>query len=321
MSAISSLQNNLTLGTNAKTIPIVSVIIPSFNHGHFVSEAIDSVLAQTYLHHEIIVVDDGSTDRTSEVVTRYPSVRYVWQRNRGVSAARNRGIQQSHGEYVVFLDADDRVLPQHFKISLDAFGSFPDAGWVCGGSRYFGNETSGHSPHRCHPRADQFELFLRGVYFGVGHAVMYRRQVLVESEGFDERLKWGEDREFYLRLIRQAPLYCHHQLIAEYRQTDQQTSRRWYLMLKGNSYVLRRQWPFVRGNRLYEEAYYDGMALVRAQYGERALWQMVADARLGQWMQAVKAFWVLLRCYPTGLFNLLKVKARKSYFIRKLGSS
>jgi glycosyltransferase involved in cell wall biosynthesis len=302
-------------------VPMVSVVIPCYNQGHFVSEAIDSVLAQTYPHREIIVVDDGSTDRTSEVVSHYPSVRYVWQRNQGLSSARNHGIQESRGEYVVFLDADDRLLPQHFDISLEAFRSHPDAGWVCGDFRYFGNESPWRYDHRCDPRPDQFGSFLRSVFFGVVHAVMYRRNVLMKSGGFDERLKSSEDREFYLRLIRQAPLYCHHQIVAEYRMADQQMSKRWHVMLKWDFYIQRKQWPFVRGNRYYEEAYYDGMAFLRARYGERALWQMVADARSGQWTQALKTFWVLLRCYPAGLVGLFKGKVGRLFVIPKQGSS
>ena len=299
---------------------MVSVIIPNYNNGHFVGEAIDSVLAQTYPHREIIVVDDGSTDGTADVVRRYSGVRYVWQRNRGVSAARNRGIQESSGEYVVFLDADDRLLPQHFDISLDAFRSRPDAGWVCGDFRYFGNEPPWRYNHRCDPRPDQFGLFLRSVFFGAIHAVMYRREVLMKSGGFDERLQSSEDREFYLRLIRQASLYCHHQVIAEYRMSGQQKTNLWYTMLESDFFMQRRQWPLVRGNPHYEEAYYDGMAFLRARYGERALWQMVADVRTCKWRQVFKAFWVLLRCYPNGLLNLFKLKVQKSFFIRKKSS-
>jgi glycosyltransferase involved in cell wall biosynthesis len=301
-------------------MPIVSVIIPSYNYGHFVSEAIESVLSQTYPHHEIIVVDDGSTDRTFEVVAHYPSVFYVRQENAGLSAARNRGIQECRGEYVVCLDADDRLLPQHFEISLEAFQSHPDVGWVCGTFRYFGNEPPWRYGHRCDPMPDHFGLLLRSNFIGAPHAVMYRRQVLAKSGGFDECLKSCEDWELYLRLIRQAPLYCHHQPIAEYRMTDQQMSRRWHVMLKWDFHVLRSQWRFVRGHHLYEDAYYEGMAWSRARYGERALWQMVADVRSGQWAQALKAFWVLLMCYPVGLVGLFKGKACKLFFIRRQSS-
>jgi glycosyltransferase involved in cell wall biosynthesis len=306
---------------DTKTVPMVSVIIPCYNHGHFVSEAIDSVLTQTYPYREIIVVDDGSTDRTSEVVAHYQSVRYVWQRNRGLSAARNRGIQETRGEYVVFLDADDRLLPQHFEISLEAFRSHPDVGWVCGWFRFFGSDPPWRYGHRCDPMPDHLALLLRSNFIGAHHTVMYRRQILVESGGFDECLKSCEDWEFYLRLIRQTPLYCHHQQIAEYRVTEQQMSRRWYVMLKWDLHVLHAQWPFVVGHSFYEDAYYEGIAFARATYGERALWQMVADARSGQWAQALQAFWLLLRWYPQGILNLFKGKARSLLLFRKQGSS
>src|ERR687890_856397 len=91
---------------------LVSVVIPCYNQAHFLGEAIESVLAQSYPRFEIIVVDDGSTDDTSKVAARHPGGRYVYQNNQGVSAARNSGLARSEGEYVVFLDADDRLLPE-----------------------------------------------------------------------------------------------------------------------------------------------------------------------------------------------------------------
>lgn len=89
-------------------------------------------------------------------------------------------------------------------------------------------------------------------------------------------------------------------------------------MLNWDVRVLRAQWPFVRGHSVYEDAYYEGIAFAQATYGERALWQMVANARSGQWAEAIKAFRVLLRCYPQGLLNLFKLKASNSFGIRKL---
>src|SRR5918995_6377717 len=97
---------------------LVSVVIPCYNQAHFLGEAIVSVLAQSYPRFEIIVVDDGSTDDTPEVAARYPGVRYVYQNNQGVSAARNSGLARSEGEYVVFLDADDRLLPEALETGL-----------------------------------------------------------------------------------------------------------------------------------------------------------------------------------------------------------
>ena len=321
------LEPNSKHGMKINTMPMVSVIITCYNHRHFVSEAIDSVLRQTYSHREIIVVDDGSTDQTSEVVEQYSEVRYLRQRNQGVCAARNRGMQNSHGQYIVFLDGDDRLLPQHLEVSLAAFRSHPEVGWVCGEFRYFGTAEPiwqhDHRHHRCERFPDLFGALLRGNCVGPPIVVMFSREVLFKVGGFDEHFKSAscEDWDIYLRLSREIPLYCHHQLVAEHRLTDQQASRRWYVMLEGDFYALWSQWRFIRGHPSYEEAYYQRISLSRAGYGERALWQMVADARSGQWARAVKAFEVLLRCYPSGLLNLFKGKLTRVFFIRKVGSS
>src|SRR4051812_37238486 len=86
---------------------LVSIVITCFNQAHYLREAIDSVLAQTYPNFDILVVDDGSDDNTAEIAGRQAGVRYVRQRNTGLAGARNRGIAESRGEYLVFLDADD----------------------------------------------------------------------------------------------------------------------------------------------------------------------------------------------------------------------
>ena len=90
--------------------PLVSVVIACYNQGRFLGEAIESALRQTYAPIEVIVADDGSTDRTAEVAAAYP-VRCLRQRNQGAPAARNHGFRESHGRFVLFLDADDRLLP------------------------------------------------------------------------------------------------------------------------------------------------------------------------------------------------------------------
>ena len=90
------------------TADLVSVIIPNYNYAHYLREAIDSALGQTYPHIEIIVVDDGSKDGSDEVIRSYGDrIRSVFQQNKGVSAARNAGVISGSGEYVAFLDADD----------------------------------------------------------------------------------------------------------------------------------------------------------------------------------------------------------------------
>src|SRR6266446_9539630 len=106
---------------NAEDQLLVSVVIPCYNQAHFLGEAIDSALAQTYPHLEIVVVDDGSTDNIAAVVARYPGVRYFRQENQGLAAARNTGLRHSVGERLVFLDADDRLMPGAIEVGLACF--------------------------------------------------------------------------------------------------------------------------------------------------------------------------------------------------------
>ena len=99
---------------------LVSVIIPTYNRGYCLCEAIDSVLAQTYTNIEIIVVDDGSTDSTEEILKKYgPEIQYLWQENQGVSSARNLGIRAAKGEWIAFLDSDDEWLPNKLERQLE----------------------------------------------------------------------------------------------------------------------------------------------------------------------------------------------------------
>src|SRR5919112_6190031 len=119
-------------------LPLVTVVIPCYNQAHFLGEAIESVLSQSYRNFEIIVVDDGSTDETSEVASRYEEVRLIRQENRGLSGARNTGIRDSQGEFLVFLDADDKLLPGALEAGLRCFEAHPECEFVFGDFRYIG---------------------------------------------------------------------------------------------------------------------------------------------------------------------------------------
>src|SRR5581483_12146947 len=102
-------------------MPEVSVIIPTYNRRDFVREAIASVLAQAYQDFEVIIVDDGSQDDTHAVIQEFPGVRYIYQENRGVSAARNRGVTVSQGEFLAFLDSDDIWRPRKLESQIGFF--------------------------------------------------------------------------------------------------------------------------------------------------------------------------------------------------------
>lgn len=110
---------------------MVSVIMPVHNGAQFLREAIESALAQDYTPVEIIVVDDGSTDATPQILASFGSrIRHIRQTNSGAAAARNAALQASRGEYLAFLDADDLWLPQKLRVQIDYLGSHPDVDLV-----------------------------------------------------------------------------------------------------------------------------------------------------------------------------------------------
>src|SRR5262245_35605245 len=111
---------------------LVSVIIPCYNKSDFLGETIESVLCQTYRHFEIIVVDDGSSDNSMAIAARYASAHYLYQSTQGPSVARNTGLWASKGSYVVFLDADDRLLPAALEIGVNVLAAHPECAFVSG---------------------------------------------------------------------------------------------------------------------------------------------------------------------------------------------
>ena len=121
--------------------PLVSIIVPTYNYGQFIGETLDSLCRQTYAEWECVVVDDGSTDDTGEVVARFalrePRVRYVRQENRRQAAARNNGIRHARGQYFQFLDADDLLEPEKFARQVDLLEAHPEIDIAYSNVRYF----------------------------------------------------------------------------------------------------------------------------------------------------------------------------------------
>ncbi|MDO6566331.1 glycosyltransferase family A protein [Alteromonas sp. 1_MG-2023] len=115
--------------------PLVSIILPTFNRAHFLEQAFHSLRAQEYTLYEVIIVDDGSTDNTKEVVASLSStlsqtVRYIYQNNQGPGVARQNGIDKASGEVVAFFDSDDEWLPEHLLAGVEVLQNFPECDWV-----------------------------------------------------------------------------------------------------------------------------------------------------------------------------------------------
>jgi len=182
--------------------PFVSVIISTFNRGWILSEAVDSVLSQDYAPFELVVVDDGSTDDTAEILSAYadPRLRVHFQPNRGVSAARNCGIMHTSGELIAFLDSDDLWLPGKLSAQVQFFQQHPDA-LICQTEEIWIRNKIRVNPKNRHqkPSGDIFVPSL-ALCLVSPSAVMIRRSLLDEVGLFDESLPACEDYDLWLRI-------------------------------------------------------------------------------------------------------------------------
>ena len=196
--------------------PLVSVVIPCYDQARYLPDAIESVLAQSYPHLELVVVDDGSPDNTAEVAARYPGVQVVRQENAGLSGARNTGLRHTNGAYLIFLDADDRLLPEAVADGLAAFATHPEAAFVAGRHWVLGLTGRGLAPP-VEFGGDAYAALLRRNIVGMHATVMYQRIALQTVGEFDETLDACEDYDLLLRIARRLPVAAHDAVVAEYR--------------------------------------------------------------------------------------------------------
>lgn len=192
--------------------PVVSVVIPAFNAAAFIGQAIDSVLAQTWPHREILVVNDGSTDDTPDRLRTYgDAIRVIDKPNGGLSSARNRGIEEASGRYVTFLDADDRWLPEKLAQQIAVMESEMGIGFCSTVAQVVDPEGRRLNIWPCPDiQGSLLETLFRqnGAIPGSGSGVMVRR-ALFETVGlFDEALRSLEDIDMWMRLAAIADYRC-----------------------------------------------------------------------------------------------------------------
>jgi glycosyltransferase involved in cell wall biosynthesis len=187
-------------------MPDVSVIIPTHNRREWLRDAIASVFAQTYHNFELVVVDDGSTDDTPEVVREFPGVRYLHQENRGVSAARNHGVALSRGRLLAFLDSDDVWQPRKLETQVEFFANHPEA-HICQTEEVWLRNGVRVNPHNKH-RKPSGDIFVQSLQLCLvsPSAVMLRRELFERVGGFDEQLPACEDYDLWLRIAATEPV-------------------------------------------------------------------------------------------------------------------
>lgn len=223
---------------NPADAPLVSVVIPSHNCERYIAETIGSVLGQTHRDVEVLVVDDGSTDRTREIAGAFGSpVRLIEQDNAGVCVARNRGAREARGRFVCFMDHDDYWFPDKLARQVDAMRRHPECGVVFAGFILWNPLENGEYPAPAgfdlsgYPCGDDAEFsgwiyhkFLLDCWMLTSTA-MFRREVFRECGLFDESLPYSEDWDLWLRIARVFPFVKLGRPNTLYRQHPGQGNR------------------------------------------------------------------------------------------------
>lgn len=210
---------------------LISVVMPCFNAENHLEASINNVLSQTYPNVELIVIDDGSTDNSRDILQKFDSdITFILQENTGPGPARNRGIERSSGKYIAFLDADDYWEPHCLQALHDALIN-TDAGLS-----YCGWQNIGGPPNRCQPYIppdyedeNKVESFLKSASLWPIHAALVHSEIIKDMGGFDEQWTTCMDYDLWLRISTKWPILRVEQVLAYYRHHDggQITSTQW----------------------------------------------------------------------------------------------
>src|SRR5215216_6049450 len=184
----------------------VSAIITAYNSEAFIAEAIQSILDQSRVVDEIVVVDDGSTDTTRQVVAEFADqgIKFIQQQNSGAGAARNKGIRETSGEFIAFLDADDIWLENKTRLQVNYLLAHPEAALVSSFARWWNvaKNTIRISGRLLKNRKTLRREILVHNVLGNPSMVMLRRSALAETGLFNEKIRWGQDWELWQRLVK-----------------------------------------------------------------------------------------------------------------------
>ena len=300
--------------------PLVSVVITCYNQARYLAEAIESALAQTHARREVVVIDDGSVDDTAGVAARYPDVKCVRQSNAGLSAARNAGIRESRGEFLVFLDADDRLLPDALRAGLDGFLVRPECAFISGHYRMM-REDGTPLPDFAQwpPEPDAYRTLLQRNYIGMHATVMYRRSAFESAGGFDSGLPTCEDYDMYLRVARDHPVHSHGRVVAEYRRHDAAMSMNPARMLNGALGAFAGQWTFIQDKPDYLRAQKSGIRTMWRYAPQPLLKQIATNVKSLRLASALRMSPGLFRFIPSWL-RALRLEARLRIRAARLSS-
>jgi glycosyltransferase involved in cell wall biosynthesis len=291
--------------------PLVSIVIPAYvaipRQADLLAETLDTVAAQSCQRFEVLVVDDGSPLMVDSIVAGRPSTVVLRQPNGGSARARNTGIAASHGRYLIFLDADDHLLPPAVEAGLDAFTQHPECGFVVGGREemtYDGDPVPWSVPAMPH-ETRLYEILLGFDWYIIPpSSVMFRREVVDAVGGF--RDPWGaDDLDFYLRVARHALGWCYERpTVTRYRRYSASSSRDGERMLHSIRVVYDRQREVVEGDLAGEAAFQRGLDRLTTIFTDCLVENVEDRLRAHQWKRAARSAALLARESPRRLAGL-----------------
>jgi glycosyltransferase involved in cell wall biosynthesis len=281
-------------------LPRVSVIIPTYNHAQYIGRAINSILGQTFKDFEIIVVDDGSTDSTKDIVSSYPNpVKYLRQDNRGPSTARNAGITASRGEFVAFLDSDDYFMKRNLEIKMSFLESNPRADWIYSDWQYVDDEGSpvkkGSSKFKYSEKkltGEIFEELLRSRNFISPCTVVIKRSVLEDVGHFDTLIPSQEEYDLWLRISLKYPAYYIDKVLVFVTLHPKSLSTDFTKWVNGNAVIVEKLKDLIPHDFRDREKLLDKMLADRHTFIGRHFLQK------GQFNEAINEFWQSIKRLP-----------------------
>jgi len=290
-------------------MPKVSVIIPTYNCAQYIREAMDSALTQSFNDYEIIVVDDGSTDNTKQIIENYcrrygERVRYVFQQNQGMCVARNNAIRAMRGEYIALLDADDRWKRDRLEEGVRILDANPEIGLLHSGFIRIdetGRDIGIPQVKECLMSGEIFKrLLLREMHISTPTTIF--RKACCDSIGlFDENLTrlGAEDRDLWLRISLQYKVYYINKVLAEYRVRASSLSRKYERMMEGRIYIINK---FCSDGSGYSKLRSRALASAYKDLGDTYLFQQEFQKARQQYLKSIM-------CWPFSIWpgiNFLK---------------
>lgn len=286
----------------------VSVVIPAYNAGRFILEALESVFRQTYPVAQIIVIDDGSTDNTKELVDKEQGrVTYVFQANAGPGSARNRGIRLSQSEWIAFLDSDDCWEANHIEHLMERARRYEEAALIYSGKRWMdihGKLMMDIPLQTTFPSGWIFKNLFHANYISSTSVVMARRKVLIDVGFFDEHFRHiAEDYDLWLRIAAIAPVIGVPEHTVLYRRHDNNLTHQTAKQIKADLEVLQKARSMITCGAVDKRNNPDSIEIrsrMKAFYTEAAVGLFTIGAY--QQMRSLGIDAMMQRCLTSELF-------------------